>query len=108
MLTARTVGHHTLSAIFEIAASYWQDMKQDYQRHVDHQYLKALEECSGVLVNKEGRAQGIDGFTLFSGPTARAQKYASEELLEFWEKYPRRTMAQFEEKWIQGMEFQIP
>lgn len=94
------------SAIFAKAAEQWQDMKQDYISFVDYQYLAAVEACSGVLVNQEGRAKHIDGFTLFSGPLSRAQRYASEELLEFWEKNPRRTLSQFEEQWITGVEYQ--
>lgn len=92
------------SAIFAKAAEYWQDMKQDYISFVDYQYLAAVEATSGVLVNHEGIAKHIDGYTLFSGPLSRAQKYASEELLEFWEKNPRRTLNQFEEQWVTGME----
>jgi hypothetical protein len=79
-------------------------MKQDYISFVDCQYLAAVEATAGVLVNKDGRAKHIDGYTLFSGPLSRAQKYASEELLEFWEKNPRRTLSQFEEQWVAGME----
>lgn len=71
---------------------------------VDYQYLAAVEATAGVLVNKAGREASIDGFTLFSGPLSRAQKYASEELLEFWEKNPRRNLSQFEEQWVAGME----
>lgn len=79
-------------------------MKQDYISFVDYQYLAAVEATSGVLVNREGIAKHIDGYTLFSGPLSRAQKYASEELLEFWEQNPRRTLSQFEEQWVTGME----
>lgn len=93
------------SAIFAKAAEEWQVMKQDYLNHVDYQYLRAVEECSGVLVNSDGRARGIDGFDLFSGPQSRAEKYASEELLEFWREYPRLTMSQYEDIWVTGQEF---
>lgn len=95
-----------MSAIFAKAAEYWQDMKQDYISFVDYQYLAAVEACSGVLVNQAGRAAGIDGYTLFTGPVSRVYKYASEELLEFWtEQQPRLTMKQFEEQWVTGQEF---
>lgn len=95
------------SAIFAKAAEHWQYMKQDYISFVDYQYLAAVEATAGVLVNHEGRAKHIDGFTLFSGPLSRAQKYASEELLEFWESNRRYTLSQFEDQWVQGrLEYQ--
>jgi hypothetical protein len=62
----------------------------------------ALEDCGGVLINRLGQANGIDGYTLFTGPWLRAQKYASEELLEFWNQNGRMTMTQFEEQWVEG------
>lgn len=82
-------------------------MKQDYLGFIDYQYLAAEDATCGVLVNQLGKVDQIDGFTLFSGPLSRAQKYASEELLVFWETTPRRTLTQFEEQWIQGkLEYQ--
>lgn len=78
-------------------------MKQDYLSHVDYQYLAAEEATCGVLVNQLGKVDQIDGYTLFTGSTARVYKYASEELLSFWvEQQPRLTQRQFEEQWIQG------
>lgn len=94
-----------MSAIFTKAAEEWQLMKQDYLNHVDYQYLDAVDSTAGVLVNSEGRAKGIDGFTLFSGPRSRAEKYASEELLEFWEQNPRLTMSEYEDQWVTGREY---
>lgn len=73
--------------------------------HVDYQYLAAVEATAGVLVNNEGRARGINGLTLFTGPLATAQKYASEELLEFWENTPRLAMSEYEEQWVTGREY---
>lgn len=92
------------SAIFTKAASDWQDMNHEYLQHVDYQYLAAVEATSGVLVNKAGRSAGVDGFDLFRGSTSRAQRYASEELLEFWKQNPRLTLSQFEKQWVTGME----
>jgi hypothetical protein len=93
-----------VSAIFARAAEQWQDMRRDYERELSHQYLKALEGTGGVLVNKEGRALGIDGYTLLSGPLARAQRYASWELQEWWESHPRLTLAVYESQWLAGTE----
>ena len=47
------------------------------------QYLAADWECRGNLLNKAGRAAGIDPWTLWSGPGTRVERYASEELRDF-------------------------
>jgi len=90
------------SAIFEQAAQQWHTMRSDFLGHVDNEYDKALEACSGVLVNKEGRSQHVDGFTLFTGSTKRAYRFASEELIEFWGKRGRLTLEDYELLWMSG------
>lgn len=58
--------------------------------------LQAEEWTRGNMLSKAGKAKGISPAVLFSGPRARAEKYASEELLRFWaEVTPRRTYAEF-------------
>jgi hypothetical protein len=54
------------------------------------------------LVNKAGRAIGVDGDDLFTGPGGYAAKYASEELMEWWQKHPRLTLARYEIQWLKG------
>ena len=90
------------SAIFEQAAQQWHTMRSDFLGHVDSEYDKALEACSGVLVNKEGRVQHVDGYNLFTGSKQRAYRYASEELLEYWRDNPRLTLEDFEMLWLSG------
>ena len=89
-----------MSVIFAEAASKWQEMSYDFLRYIDGAYNRALEATSGVLVNNEGRAKHIDGYQLFRSNRIYARKYASEELLEHWEKHPRLTMAEFEVSWV--------
>jgi hypothetical protein len=48
------------------------------------------------MLNRRGREAGVDERTLFTGPEARARKYASEELLTYWETHPRLTEAYFQ------------
>lgn len=91
-----------MSVIFAKAAQDWGTMNYEYLQHLDYQYLNALNVCSGVLVNAAGKEAKIDGFTLFRGPEKRAMRYASEELLEFWDSSPRLSLVAFEEQWIQG------
>ncbi|MCK9917227.1 MULTISPECIES: hypothetical protein [Microbacterium] len=62
-------------------------------------YDAAEEACRGALLNAEGRARNIDALSLFMGNTARAHRYASEELREWWETHPRVTFAMFERQW---------
>lgn len=57
--------------------------------------LEAEDATRGNLLNKAGRAAGIDAASLFTGNRARARKYASEELLRWWEQHPRRTYAEY-------------
>ena len=48
------------------------------------------------MLNRAGQAAGIGPRSLFTGPEARARKYASEELREHWQSPPRPTAAHFE------------
>jgi hypothetical protein len=83
-------------------------MSMDFLSYVDDAYNKALEATAGVLVNAAGREQHIDGYILFRGQQSFAMKYASEELLEYWEQNPRLTMAEYELQWMSGrLEYQL-
>lgn len=90
------------SVIFARASEQWATMKEDYYNYLDYAYLAAEEGTCGVLVNKAGRALHMDGWDLFTGNARRAQLYASEELLEWWNTHPRLSMEQYEDQWVQG------
>lgn len=77
-------------------------MRSDYLGHVDNEYDKALEVCSGVLVNNIGRAAHVDGYSLFTGSQLKAMKFASEELKEYWETHPRLSLEDYELLWLSG------
>ena len=62
---------------------------------VERQWLAAETATKGYMLNRRSREAGIDERTLFRGPEARARKYASEELLNFWQENPRPTEAYF-------------
>ena len=79
-------------------------MHDEWLRYIEAEYARALEWCSGVLVNAEGRASHIDGHSLFSGPASRARRYASWELERYWESRPRLSLHDYEAQWIQGVE----
>ena len=59
------------------------------------QFLAAEAATNGFLVNAAGRARGIDPWSLWSGPADRAERWASWELLEFWQGNPRITITEF-------------
>jgi hypothetical protein len=92
-----------MGAIFDNAKELWKEMKDEWDRYVDAQYNRALEECGGVLVNRLGRDRGIDGYSLFTGTWTRAKKFASEELLAYWAHNPRLTMNEFETQWFNAV-----
>jgi hypothetical protein len=50
------------------------------------------------MLNKAGRKAGISERSLFSGPQSRVNKYASEELKEWFESHPRMTRQEFDRR----------
>lgn len=58
-------------------------------------YLRAEQATRGHMLSPAGKAAGIDPVTLFAGSTARARKYASEELQRWWADNPRLNRTQF-------------
>lgn len=79
-------------------ARYAQRAAQVMEREaiIENAWLQAEAATSGVMLNKRGRALGISDRSLFRGPEARARKYASEELTEYWRTHPRPTGAMFQ------------
>lgn len=90
------------SAIFAHAAERWKEMRDAYDGHIKASYDKALEATGGVLVNQLGRSRHIDGLDLFTGPAVRAYRYASWELIEYWQTTPRLSLREFEAQWVSG------
>jgi hypothetical protein len=62
------------------------------------QFVAAESATRGNLLNKRGRAAGLEPFTLWSGPASRAMAYASEELAEFWQSSPRFTVQAYRDQ----------
>lgn len=77
---------------------------EEYQNYAMSQYSRALDDLNGVLLNAAGKAhaRGAGGFDLsmniFSGSAVTARKYASEELLRWWEENGRETLGSFRYK----------
>lgn len=68
--------------------------REEYDNYVYAQYAKCESELSFML-NKKGRAAGVDTFSLFSGPVSRAKKYGSEELQGWFAANGRHTLASY-------------
>ncbi|WP_410652108.1 phage minor capsid protein [Amycolatopsis sp. cmx-4-54] len=68
----------------ELARAAFRDVVYD-------QYLAAEDETRGHMLNAAGTAAGIDPLSLFTGNAARARKYASDELKQWWDNHGRIT-----------------
>lgn len=72
--------------------------RQANDQHRDEVYrswLQAENATRGVMLNRAGLAAGIDERSLFVGPESRVRKYASPELVEYFESHPRPTRETF-------------
>ncbi|MGH8877005.1 MAG: hypothetical protein ACRD0P_06665, partial [Stackebrandtia sp.] len=66
-----------------------------YREYIHMQYLAAEDATRGHMLSKTGHTEGIDPIELFSGPTARARKHASEDLLRWFAEHGRMTYTQY-------------
>lgn len=62
-----------------------------FRRQVSEWYVEAEAATNGYLLNREGIAKGIDPASLFTGTDARARRYASDELRQWWDDHGGRT-----------------
>jgi hypothetical protein len=70
-------------------------LKRMYKENVAISYVEAEAATNGHMLNPAGRAANIDPFSLFTGNRARAEKYASDELKDFWDTKGRQTYTAF-------------
>lgn len=63
-----------------------------FKEEAERMYWLAEQQTNGYLLNKTAERAGIDPRSLFTGQEARARKYASDELLGFWQQYTRVTV----------------
>lgn len=89
-----------MSAIYDMAGSLWHSMRADYEAALEREFQTADDACHGYLVNRQGKAAGITGRSLFTGSAARAYRYASRELLDYWQENDRLTLDRFEQQWL--------
>lgn len=91
-----------MSVIMRMAFEQWQEMRDAFELRRHAQYERAVADLRGELLNRRGRENHIDAYSLFLGPMSRARAYASEELLEWWEgrNNRRMTVSEFEAQWL--------
>ena len=75
--------------------SRYRDKDTEYRDEVYRQALTAEAQTNGYMLNAAGRRAGVDPVTLFTGPEKRARKYASPELMRYWESNARPTRVSF-------------
>jgi hypothetical protein len=68
-----------------------QDAEQEYRDEVYRQWRAAEAATNGYMLNRSGLREGIDERSLFAGPESRVRKYASPELIEWFESHLRPT-----------------
>lgn len=65
--------------------------EQEYRDEVYRQWRAAEAATNGYMLNRAGQRDGIDERSLFAGPESRVRKYASPELIEWFQSHPRPT-----------------
>lgn len=68
---------------------------EEYRLYLEGQWTLAEEATRGNLVNKKGEARGIDGRSLWTASNATRQRYASEELRDYWNRHGILTRREF-------------
>lgn len=66
------------------------------------QYVAAEDATRGHMLTPAGEARGLDPYSLFHGPEARARKWASPELKEWWDQNGRLTLADYKQQLLTG------
>lgn len=67
--------------------------REEWQDEVYRQWLGAENATNGYMLNKAGKAKGVDERRLFTGPQSQVDRYASDELKEYFLANPRPTRA---------------
>lgn len=91
-------------SIVSDAIATWRECRSDFELYRMDAYEKASEFCRGRLLNRRGQKARIDDYSLFIGNEAHARAYASEELIEWWERNPRPVYERFERQWVETRE----
>lgn len=94
-----------VSALIARGFAEWRECRAEYELALEAAYERAAAATNDRLLNERGHQRGIRPLDLFLGPERRAQAYASPELLEHWETYPRLTFEAFEAQWMRAADY---
>jgi hypothetical protein len=72
------------------------DKGEQYRLYLENQWVQAENDLRGNLVNKRGRAKGIDGRSLWTANDRTRAAYASEELRQWWDQHPIVSAREFQ------------
>lgn len=89
-----------MSPIFAYAAELYREMREEFELHIEAAHASAEAGTRGAMLNKHGRAEGIDAYSLMTGPWSRVERYGSAELIEWCELHGRPSVARFEREWF--------
>lgn len=70
--------------------------RESFKDEVRRRTLDAEAATNGYMLTPAGKREGIDPWSLFTGPESRARKYASPELREWWDQHGRPTFADWQ------------
>ena len=91
---AKTLWDWYLAKKAEIRDAHWGYLRS--------QYLAAEIDTNCNFLNRLGKKNGVESYSLFSGPFSRVEKYASEELYAWFEEHGRPTYEEFEKQYLSG------
>lgn len=75
--------------------SFQKAARAAYEADLQHAYIAAEDATNGHMLTREAEGKGIDPASLFKGGEARARKYASPELREWWDENGRPSFEEF-------------
>lgn len=85
-----------MSLVFDYAASLYRTLRAEFDLVTESAYVRAERDTRGQLVNRAGRERGVTARSLFAGDSRHAERYATDELLGHWSRWPRPCFADFE------------
>lgn len=92
----RTFAIESLRSAGYKGSSFEKLARDSYADHCAREWLRAEGDCRGEMRNQLGERMNVDDRALFSGPVSRVKKYASEELLQWFEENGRTSF----DEWV--------
>lgn len=68
---------------------------EEHYLAVHQSFLNAESTTRGHMLSPAGKAARVDPISLFTGPSSRVTKYASEELRDFFDTHGRMTVGEY-------------